>query len=139
MAFGCFLKFTQYQLNISALCNSTDLFVKYFFGVFDTLARPWPPCGRITKPWLQSAREILVCSVYFQFLNIEMVVFKVLREFAISTRIHGFKFLVSPKSSSGTKIIWAISIVVALSYASWEMRNSVISKYIPLYFLFLEP
>ena len=68
-------------------------------------------------------------SVYFQFLNIKMVVLKVLREFAAGTKIHGFAFLVSPKSSSRTKIIWAISLVVALSYASWEMRNSVISKY----------
>ena len=58
-----------------------------------------------------------------------MVVFKVLREFAVGTSIHGFSFLESPKSSSRTKIIWAIAIVVALSYASWEMRNSVISKY----------
>ena len=59
-----------------------------------------------------------------------MVVLKVLREFAGGTSIHGFTFLVSPKSSSRTKIIWAISIVVALSYASWEMKNSVIGKYI---------
>jgi hypothetical protein len=58
-----------------------------------------------------------------------MVVLKVLREFAVGTSIHGFTFLVSPKSSSRTKIIWAIAIVVALSYASWEMKNSVISKY----------
>ena len=58
-----------------------------------------------------------------------MLVLKVLREFAAGTSIHGFKFLESPKSSSWTKIIWAISIVTALSYASWEMRNSVISKY----------
>ena len=58
-----------------------------------------------------------------------MVVLKVLREFAGGTSIHGFTFLVSPKSSSRTKIIWAISLVVALSYASWEMRKSAISKY----------
>ena len=58
-----------------------------------------------------------------------MVVLKVLREFAAGTTIHGFTFLVSPKSSSRTKLIWAIAIVVALSYASWEMRNSAISKY----------
>ena len=58
-----------------------------------------------------------------------MVVLKVLREFAGGTSIHGFTFLVSPKSSSRTKIIWAIAIVVALSYASWEMKNSVIGKY----------
>ena len=58
-----------------------------------------------------------------------MVVLKVLREFAAGTNIHGFPFLVSPKSSSRAKVIWAISIVVALSYASWEMRKSVISKY----------
>ena len=58
-----------------------------------------------------------------------MVVLKVLRDFAAGTSIHGFSFLESPKSSSRTKIIWAIAIVVALSYASWEMRNSVISKY----------
>ena len=68
-------------------------------------------------------------SAYFQFLNNKMVVLKVLREFAADTKIHGFKFLFSPKSSSGTKIIWAISLVVALSYASWEMRKSAISKY----------
>ena len=68
-------------------------------------------------------------SVYFQLLNIDMVVLKVLREFARGTKIHGFNFLVSPKSSPRIKIIWAISIVVALSYASWEMRNSAISKY----------
>ena len=59
-----------------------------------------------------------------------MVVLKVLREFAAGTTIHGFTFLVSPKSSPRTKIIWTISIVVALSYASWEMRNSVIGKHI---------
>ena len=58
-----------------------------------------------------------------------MVVLKVLREFADGTHIHGFTFLVRPESSSRTKIIWAIAIVVALSYASWEMKNSVISKY----------
>ena len=58
-----------------------------------------------------------------------MVVFKVLREFAAGTSIHGFTFLESPKSSSRTKIIWGMAIVVALSYASWEMRNSAISKY----------
>ena len=65
-------------------------------------------------------------SVKFQF---EMVVFKVLQEFARGTSIHGFTFLVRPKSSSWTKIIWAISLVVALTYATLEMRNSVISKY----------
>ena len=58
-----------------------------------------------------------------------MVVLKVLREFAGGTSIHGFTFLVNPKLSSRTKIIWAIAIVVALSYASWEMKNSVIGKY----------
>ena len=58
-----------------------------------------------------------------------MVVLKVLREFAGGTSIHGFAFLVSSKSSSRTKIIWAISLVVALMYATLEMRNSVIGKY----------
>ena len=58
-----------------------------------------------------------------------MVVFKVLREFARGTSIHGFTFLVRPKSSSSTKIIWAISLVVALTYATLEMRNSVVGKY----------
>ena len=58
-----------------------------------------------------------------------MVVLKVLRDFASGTYIHGFTFLVRPELSSRTKIIWGIAIVVALSYASWEMKNSVISKY----------
>ena len=39
MASDSFLKFTQYWLNISAL-TQTDLFVKYFFGFFDTLGTP---------------------------------------------------------------------------------------------------
>ena len=65
-------------------------------------------------------------SVKFQF---EMVVLKVLREFAGGTSIHGFTFLVRPESSSWTKIIWAISLVVALTYATLEMRNSVVGKY----------
>ena len=58
-----------------------------------------------------------------------MVVLKVLREFADGTSIHGFTFLVSPKSSPRTRIIWALSIVVALMYATLEMRNSVLGKY----------
>jgi hypothetical protein len=58
-----------------------------------------------------------------------MVVFKVLQEFAGGTCIHRFTFLVSPKSSSRTKIIWTISLVVAMSCASWEMRNSIIGKF----------
>ena len=70
-------------------------------------------------------------SVYFQFLNIEMVVLKVLREFAGGTSLHGFGFLVSPKTSTRSKIIWAMSLVVALMYATLEMRNSVIGKCIP--------
>ena len=71
-------------------------------------------------------------SVYFQFLNIEMVVLKVLREFAGGTSLHGFGFLVSPKTSKRSKFIWAMSLVVALMYATMEMRNSVIGKCIPL-------
>ena len=58
-----------------------------------------------------------------------MVVLQVLREFARDTSIHGFTFLVRPTSSPLTKVIWALAIVVALMYASAEMRNSVISKY----------
>ena len=58
-----------------------------------------------------------------------MVVAKVLREFAAGTSIHGFTFVVSPKSSARTKIIWAILLVVALMYATLEMRNSVVGKY----------
>ena len=58
-----------------------------------------------------------------------MVVLKVLQEFAGGTNIHGFGFLVSHKTSKRSKIIWAISLVVAMMYASAEMRNSVISKY----------
>ena len=58
-----------------------------------------------------------------------MVVLKVLKEFAGGTSLHGFGFLVSPKSSQRTKIIWTLSIIVAIIYASSEMRNSVIGKY----------
>ena len=61
----------------------------------------------------------------FQF---ETVVLKAFREFAGGTSIHGFTFLVQPKSSSWTKTIWAISLAVALMYATLEMRNSVVGK-----------
>ena len=65
-------------------------------------------------------------SVKFQS---EMVVSKIWQDFAGGTSIHGFGYLVSPKSSSWTKIIWAISIFVAMMYATLEMRNSVMGKY----------
>ena len=65
-------------------------------------------------------------SVKFQS---EMVVLKIWQDFAGGTSIHGFGYLVSPKSSLWTKNIWAISIFVAMMYATLEMRNSVISKY----------
>ena len=80
------------------------------------------------QPECKIRYKLISCCISDQF-QLEMVVLKVLREFAAGTSIHGFKFLESPKSSSRTKIIWAIAIVVALTYASWEMRNSVISKY----------
>ena len=64
-------------------------------------------------------------SVKFQS---EMVLIKVLQDFAGVTSIHGFCYLVSPKSSSWTKRIWAISIFVAMMYATLEMSNSVIGK-----------
>ena len=59
----------------------------------------------------------------------EMGILQVLKDFAGGTSIHGFGYLVSPKSSSWTKIIWAISIFVAMMYATLEMRNSVNGKY----------
>ena len=58
-----------------------------------------------------------------------MVVLKVLQDFANKTSIHGLVYLVRPDSSSRKKIIWAISIVVAMMYATLEMRNSVNGKY----------
>ena len=57
-----------------------------------------------------------------------MVVLKVLQDFAGGTSIHGFGYLVSPKSSKWTKIIWAVSIFVAMMYATLEMSNSVMGK-----------
>ena len=66
-----------------------------------------------------------------------MVVLKVLQDFAGGTSIHGFGYLVSPKSSSWTKIIWAISIFVAMMYATLEMRNSVMGKCVLDFFLVL--
>jgi hypothetical protein len=58
-----------------------------------------------------------------------MVVLEELQDFAGGTSIHGFGYLVSAKSTSRTKIVWAISIFVAMMYATLEMRNSVMGKY----------
>ena len=59
---------------------------------------------------------------------INMGVLQVLRDFAAGTSIHGFTFLVDKRSSPSTKLIWAFSLIVALTYASLEMRNSVIGN-----------
>ena len=56
-----------------------------------------------------------------------MVVLQVLKDFAGGTTIHGFGNLVK-SGSSRKKIIWVISLIVAMMYATLEMRNSVISK-----------
>ena len=56
-----------------------------------------------------------------------MVVLQVLKDFAGGTSIHGFVYLVRPESSL-KKLIWAIALIVAMMYATLEMRNSVISK-----------
>ena len=61
-----------------------------------------------------------------------MVVLKLLREFAGGTSLHGCRFLVSPKTSPRTKIIWAILLVIGLFSASITMDYSsfsVSSKY----------
>ena len=57
-----------------------------------------------------------------------MVVLEELQDFAGGTSIHGFGYLVSTKSTSRTKIVWAVSIFVAMLYATLEMRNSVMGK-----------
>ena len=69
-----------------------------------------------------------------------MVVFKALREFAGSTSLHGFSHLVCPKSSPRTKTIWALSLIAAIIYASYEMRNSVMGKlwYVQIHLLKFE-
>ena len=76
--------------------------------------------------------EILakLCFIFvqFQFLTLDMGVLQVLHEFAEDTTIHGFKFLVHRRSSPRTKLIWALALVVALTYASLEMQNSVIGN-----------
>ena len=59
---------------------------------------------------------------------INMGVLQVLHDFAGGTKIHGFKFLVDKRSSPMTKLIWTFSLIVALTYASLEMRNSVIGN-----------
>ena len=65
----------------------------------------------------------------FQFPILEMGFLNILQEFAGGTSIHGFTFLVRPTSSIRTKIIWALCLVVAITYASVQMRLSVVGKY----------
>ena len=54
----------------------------------------------------------------------------VFREFAGGTSIHGFTFLVQPKLSKFTKILWALAIIGALVYASYQLNLSRICKLI---------
>ena len=65
----------------------------------------------------------------FQFPILEMGFLNILQEFAGGTSIHGFSFLVQPTSSIRAKIIWALCLVVAITYASVQMRLSVVGKY----------
>ena len=61
------------------------------------------------------------------FFN-EMGLLDVFREFAGGTSIHGLTFLVQPKSSKFTKISWALVIIGALVYASYQLNLSRICK-----------
>ena len=85
-------------------------------------------CFIASSQYAKSDKSFISTCISVKFQS-EMVVLKVLQDFAGGTSIHGFCYLVSPKSSSWTKIIWAISLVVALTYATLEMRNSVVGKY----------
>ena len=49
-------------------------------------------------------------------------------EFAAGTSIHGFTFLVQPKLSKFTKILWVLAIIGALVYASYQLNLSRICK-----------
>ena len=52
----------------------------------------------------------------------------VFKDFAGGTSIHGFTFLVQPKLSKFTKIVWALAIIGALVYASYQLNLSRICK-----------
>ena len=77
-----------------------------------------------------------LCHIFdmFQFITldtiwlIDMGFLEVLHDFAGGTSIHGFTFLVDKRSSPRTKLFWTFSLIVALTYASLEMRNSVIGN-----------
>ena len=78
---------------------------------------------------MQNQIKVLYSPAFLLLFQSEMVVLKVLQDFANKTSIHGLVYLVRPDSSSRKKIIWAISFFVAMMYATLEMRNSVMGKY----------
>ena len=108
--------------NISALIELTSEYDFQISHLSQILFRQKIKNQPVCKRW-----QIYMVLHFFIF-QFEMVVLKVFREFAGGTSIHGFTFLVRPKSSSWTKTMWAISLAVALMYATLEMRNSVVGK-----------
>ena len=107
--------FIYYIYYISRKCLTCLTCLKYFLDKKSKISQ----CAKDDK--------FIWCCIFSKF-QFEMVVLKVFREFAGGTSIHGFNFLVRPKSSPWTKTIWAISLAVALMYATLEMRNSVVGK-----------
>ena len=85
-------------------------------------------CFIASSQYAKSDKSFISTCISVKFQS-EMVVLKVLQDFANKTSIHGLVYLVRPDSSSRKKIIWGISIVVAMMYATLEMRNSVNGKY----------
>ena len=111
------------------LLSPISFFVKYRIEVTDSPFEKHFLQRAVLKPFCLKIDNYSRISVQFQFPILEMGFLNILQEFAGGTSIHGFTFLVRPTSSTRTKIIWALCLVVAITYASVQMRLSVVGKY----------
>ena len=58
-----------------------------------------------------------------------MVLLKVFKDFAATTSIHAFTFLVNPQLSVVKRISWAVLIIGAVIYAGYQLNISVVCKF----------
>ena len=76
-----------------------------------------------------------IFSLFFPFQSFQLKPFanmgllSLLREFAVTTSLHGIGFVVQTKLSVTTRVSWAIFFTIAVICASLQLRLAIICKF----------
>ena len=63
-------------------------------------------------------------------MPLKMRILRVLKDFARTSSIHGLWYIVRPNGTTRSKIGFALVVLGAALYASLEIRNSVVCKFL---------